>query len=158
MKTWPEALRDGAVSGSIASVLTTAVLSGCGIRENGTPFAPTNAISHWLWGDHATYQDHPSARYTLPGYVIHHASATLWGVLYEKWFGNSADEKAIIPAVAAGATVAGLACFVDYNLTPRRLRPGYEKRLSTQSLFILYGTFGIALAMRGLISGRRRVR
>ncbi|OGB27042.1 MAG: hypothetical protein A3I66_22480 [Burkholderiales bacterium RIFCSPLOWO2_02_FULL_57_36] len=158
MKTWPDAVRHGAISGSVASILSTAVLSRRGIQENGTPYAPTNAISHWIWGDRAVRQDHPSARYTLPGYAIHHASATLWAVLYEKWFGDKADEKSIIPAVAGGAAVAALACFVDYKVAPRRLHPGFEMRLSRPSLFLFYGTFGIALALRGLISGRHRAR
>lgn len=156
MKTWAEALRHGAISGSMASIVTTAVLSRRGKRENGTPYGSTNAISHWVWGDSAARQNQPSARYTLPGFAIHHASSTLWAVVYEKWFGDKAEEKSIVPALAGGAAVAALACFVDYKVTPRRLHPGYEMRLSTRSLFFLYGTFGITLALRGLISGMRR--
>ncbi len=122
------------------------------MRENGTPFAPVNAISHWFHGDHAKYRDEPSSRYTLQGYLIHHASATFWTVLYEKWFGDRADKKDFRPAIAGAAAVAALACFVDFNMTPRRLRPGFENRLSTRSLFLVYGAFGLAMAMRGLIS------
>jgi hypothetical protein len=155
MKTWPEAIRDGALSGSMASFATTVVLSRCGKRENGSPYSATNAISHWFWGDHAAQKDGPSARYTFLGYAIHHASATLWAVLYEKWFGRNAQQKAIIPAVAGGVAVAALACFVDYKVTPRRLHPGYEMRLSTRSLFFIYATFGLTLALRGLIADRR---
>ena len=154
MKSWPQAIRDGAISGGIASILTTVVLGRRGDRENGTPFGATNAISHWFWGDGATHQDGPSVRYTLLGYAIHHASATFWAALYEKWFGERADEKALIPALAGGAAVATISCLVDYKVTPRRLHPGYEMRLSTRSLFLVYGTFGVALALRGLAFGR----
>lgn len=155
MKTWPEAMHDGAVSGSVASVLSTAVLSAASERENNTPYASSNAISHWFWGGRAQRQDKPSARYTAVGYAIHHASSTLWAILYEKWFGDMADRKKIGPALAAGAAVAGLACFVDYKLAPQRLRPGFEKRLSTPSLFLVYASFGAALALRGLATPRR---
>lgn len=154
MKTWPEAIRDGAVSGSVASVLSTAVLVARGEREDGTPYGPTNAISHWFWGDSAAQHDEPSARHTALGYAIHHASSTLWAVLYEKWFGDKADRGEILPAAAGGAAVAGLACFVDYKLTPHRLQPGFEQRLSTYSLFFVYASFGAALALRGLAASR----
>jgi hypothetical protein len=155
MKSWPEAIRDGALSGSVASVLSTAVLGVRGEKEDDTPFGPTNAISHWFWGERAARHDEPSARYTALGYAIHHASATLWAVLYEKWFGDKAERGEILPAIAGGAAVAGLACFVDYQLTPKRLQPGFEKRLSTPSLFLVYASFGAALALRGIAASRK---
>lgn len=155
MKSWPDAIRDGTVSGSVASVLSTAVLGTRGKREEGTPYAPTNAISHWFWGDRAARQDGPSGRYTVLGYAIHHASATLWAVLYEKWFGDKAERGEAAAAALGGAAVAALACFVDYRLTPQRLQPGFEKRLSTPSLFLVYAAFGAALALRGLAASQR---
>jgi len=155
MKTWPQAVRDGAVSGSVASILSTAVLSMRGRQEAGTASAPTNAISHWFWGDRATRRDEPSGRYTAVGYAIHHASATLWAVVYEKWFGEKAERRELLPAVAGGAAVAALACFVDYKVTPHRLRPGFEKRLSTPSLFLVYASFGASLVLRGLAASRK---
>jgi len=158
MKTWPEAIRDGAVSGSVASLLSTTVLAAWGKQETGTPYAPINAISHWFWGDRAAQHDEPSARYTVLGYAIHHTSSILWAALYEKWFGDKADRGEILPAAAAGAAVAGLACFVDYKLTPHRLQPGFEQRLSRPSLFLVYTAFGAALALRGLATSRNKRR
>ena len=155
MKTWGQALRDGIASGSSASATSTAALAACGMRETGSPFAPTNAVSHWWWGDRAADEDRPSARYTLVGYATHHVSATLWAVLYEKWFGDKADRKEILPALAGGAAVAGLACFVDYKMTPHRLQPGFEMRLSRRALFLVYSAFGAGLALRGLTSSAR---
>ena len=155
MKTWPQAFRDGVISGSVGSILSTAVLSARGEQENGTPYAPNNAISHWFWGERAARQDGPSMRYTAVGYAIHHASATLWAVVYEKWFGEKADRGELVPAVAGGAAVACLACFVDYKMTPHRLQPGFEKRLSTPSLFLVYASFGAGLVMRGLAASRK---
>ena len=155
MKTWQQAIRDGAVSGSVASILSTAVLGVRGQQEDGTPYAPTNAISHWFWGDRAAEHDEPSVRYTAVGYAIHHASATLWAVLYEKWFGEKAERGEVLPAIAGGAAVAGLACFADYKLTPPRLQPGFEKRLSSASLFLMYGIFGATLALRGLAASQK---
>jgi hypothetical protein len=150
MKPWKEALRDGAVTGSIASVLSTAVLALRGEQETGSRYAPTNAISHWIWGDEAARHDEPNVRHTVAGYGIHHASSTLWAVVYEKLFGERADRKETGPALAGAAAVSALACFVDYKLTPHRLQPGFEQRLSRPSLFWVYAGFGAGLAIRGL--------
>ncbi|WP_019142506.1 hypothetical protein [Noviherbaspirillum massiliense] len=152
MKSWRQALRDGAVSGSVASVLSTAALSAYGEQEDGTPYGPTNAISHWFWGRRATQRDGPSMRYTALGYAIHHASSTFWAVIYEKWLGEHAEQKSLVPAFAGGTAIAGLACFVDYTLTPRRLRPGFEQRLPRRSLFVVYAAFGLGLALRGMVA------
>lgn len=84
MKTWQQAIRDDAVSGSVASILSTAVLGVRGQQEDGTPYAPTN-----------------------------------------------------------------------YKLTPPRLQPGFEKRLSSASLFLMYGIFGATLALRGLAASQK---
>lgn len=155
MKTWSRALRDGMVSGSVASITSTAVLAGRSEIENRTPYAPTNAISHWLWGNRALHQDRPSTRYTLLGYATHHASAILWATIYEKIFGDQADQGQVASAVVGGEAVAVLACFVDYQLTPQRLQPGYEARLSKRSLGLMYGVLGLSFALRGLLQNRR---
>lgn len=150
MKNWKQAVHDGAVSGASASIVSTLALAASGQRENGSIFAPTNAISHWLWGNRAARQNAPTARYTATGYLIHHASATFWAVLYEKWFGKQAVEKPL-PVLGKAAVMAGVACFVDYQMTPQRLHPGYEMRLSKTALFAVYAAFGLGLALPALL-------
>jgi len=157
MKTWQDAARDSAVSGALASVASTAALAAGGMRENGSPFAPTNAVSHYLLGDKAALHNEPSTKYTMLGYLIHHASANFWAVLYEKWFGDIAEQKGVVPALAAGAAVAGLACFTDYKLTPPGLEPGYEMRLSKKSLFYAYCGVAVGLAAGSILMRQRRL-
>lgn len=157
MKTWMEAMRDGWRSGTAASLLSTAALALRGKRETGTAFAPTNAVSHWLWGQRAVRQDRPSARYTVPGYLIHHASSVMWAVLYEKWFGRR-RARGVAPVLGSAAAVSALACFVDYKLTPQRLHPGFEQRLSSGSLLLVYAAFGLGLALPRLLRGPDRPR
>lgn len=154
MKDWKTAIRDGAVSGTVASVLSTAILSAMGRREAGSPYAPTNATSHWVWGDRAAVQDGPSWRYTGLGYLIHHGSAFFWAVIYEKWFNARGRREPVLPALAKGAAIAGMAAFVDYQLTPRRLQPGYEMRLSRSALLAVYAGFGLAMAVRSMVVRR----
>jgi hypothetical protein len=59
-------------------------------------------------------------------------------------------------ALAASAKAAAVACFVDYKMTPPRLRPGFEQRVSRGSLALVYAAFGLGLAAGALINHRQR--
>jgi hypothetical protein len=154
MENWKTAMQRGLLSGTSASLLSTLVLAAMGKRETGSMLAPTNAVSHWIWGDKAARHDEASLRYTLVGYAIHHASATFWAVLFERFMGERLDKKDLPTTLAASAAASAVACFTDYQLTPRRLHPGYEKRLSTPSLALVYGAFALGLAA-GAVAIRR---
>ncbi|MDM5180679.1 hypothetical protein PO883_26200 [Massilia sp. DJPM01] len=154
METWKTASQRGLVSGTSASLLSTAALAALGEATDGSGFGPTNAISHWLWGDKATRRDGASLRYTLTGYVIHHASSTFWAVLFERLLGRQLDNKGPLATLQAAAATSAVACFVDYQITPERLRPGFEKRLSRPSLALVYGAFGLGLAAGALLLRR----
>ena len=154
MNSWNTAIRRGAVGGATASLLSTATLALLGRREAGSAYAPTNAVSHWIWGDEALYEDAPTLRHTVPGYLIHHGSAMFWSVLFERLCGRLLDRKE--PAVTLGVATAAsaVACFIDYELTPRRFQPGYEARLSRPSLAAVYGAFGAGLALGAMLCRR----
>jgi hypothetical protein len=154
MENWKTALQRGAVGGVTSSLASTAALALMGQREAGSAFAPTNAVSHWLWGDKAARHDEPSLRYTLPGYLIHHGSAMFWSVLFERLCGPLLDRRQPAATLAAATATSALACAVDYTLTPQRLRPGYEKRLSRPALVLVYGAFGAGLAAGAMLSRR----
>jgi hypothetical protein len=154
MESWNIATRRGLLSGAAASALSTVALAALGKAGTGSMFAPTNAISHWIWGEKAARRDLPSVRYTALGYTIHHLSSTFWAVLFERFVGTRLDRLAPAPTLAAATATSAVACFVDYQLTPRRLRPGFEKRLSKPSLALVYGAFGLGLAAGALMSRR----
>jgi hypothetical protein len=40
-----------------------------------------------------------------------------------------------------------VACFVDYRMTPERLTPGFEHRLSSRALLGVYACFAVGLAL-----------
>ena len=48
---------------------------------------------------------------------------------------------------------SAVACFVDFHLTPPRLTPGFEHRLSHRSLAAVYGAFAVGLAVGALLVG-----
>jgi hypothetical protein len=157
MENWNTALQRGLISGTASSILSTAALAALGKKEAGSPFAPTNAVSHWIYGDKAAHRDGLSLRYTVPGYLIHHASATFWSILFERFLGGVLDRKNPAGTLAAAAATSAFAAFTDYKLTPKRLHPGYEKRLSRQSLAVVYGGFALGLALGAVLSRRETV-
>lgn len=133
-------------SGTAASVASTAMLAVCGARQCASAFAPVNAISHWFWKDEAIGRDRPSLRHTALGYAIHHAVSIVWAGHYEALMMKLGRRDATT-AVLGGLGVAAVACFVDLKCTPRRLTPGFERRLPAGSLALVYAAFGIGLAL-----------
>lgn len=155
MSDWTTSLQRGLVGGATSSIVSTAALAMLGRTEAGSAFAPTNAISHWIWGDEAAEHDGFSLKYTITGYAIHHVSATFWAVLFEKLAGEKLDRKDLRVTLATSAATSAISCFVDYKLTPERLKPGFEKRLSKKSLAGVYAAFAVGMAL-GAIALRRR--
>ena len=149
---WKQALREGAVSGSVASVLSTCVLLAVGNRQAGSTVAPLNAASHWLWGDESLRAQEPSLRHTLTGYLTQHAASVFWATLYAGAYGHRDEAKAWPQAVAGGIATSAVAYLVDYKVVPKRLTPGYEHRISGPAMLATYAALaaGFALGARAL--------
>jgi len=147
MNSWKQALQDGLVSGSAASVLSTLTLAAGGRHDSGSPYAPTNATSHWVWQDESFSADRPDLRHTLLGYLIHHGTSVFWATLHARVHGRRGLAEDPSRLLAAALLSSAVACFVDYRLTPRRLQPGFEQRLGTPSLVAVYAAFGLGLAL-----------
>lgn len=135
-------------SGSIASVLSTAVVSCFSRHRVGAAAAGTNSASQWIWYPQARFAHQPSWRHTATGYLIHHASSVFWACAYHA----TAPERAAPAGRAARAAgVAALAYYVDYHVVPRRLSPGFEHKIGPLGLWAVYGAFAA-----GLLAGTRR--
>ena len=152
MVSWKHALREGALAGSLASVLSGAALVVAGQYRGRRPAAPVNAISHWVWGDPALREDEPSVRHTALGYLIHHGASLFWSTLHAR-----AWAQRDVPLPVQAAVTSAVACFVDYELTPRRFTPGFEHKLSARQLAAVYVMFGVGLAI-GTQVARSRAR
>jgi hypothetical protein len=155
MDTWSNAFKHSVLPGALASLASTLALAVCGKRETGSVFAGVNAVSHWLWGDKATRVDRPTLKHTLVGYLIHHGASMFWAALFEKTCCKTLDKKDTASTATAAAAASAVACFTDYQLTPHRLRPGFEERLSRPSLFLVYVAFGVGLAAGAHLNRRK---
>jgi hypothetical protein len=154
MDTWSTALKHSVLPGALASLASTLVLAACGKREAGSMFAGVNAVSHWLWGDKAMRVDKPTLKYTVVGYLIHHGASMFWAALFEKSCCKTLDKKEAATTATVAAAASAVACFTDYQLTPHRLRPGFEERLSRPSLLMVYLAFGAGLAAGAYLNRR----
>ena len=133
-------------SGSVASVVSTAVLSVCGCVEHRDPFLPLNGPSQWVWGRHAPHVPGFSIRHTVAGYVIHHTMSVLWATVFEKMRAGKAATRGPVHPLGAAVATSAAACFVDYRVMAKRFTPGFEKQLSRWSLLATYSAFALALA------------
>lgn len=157
MSGWRGSWREAVLAGSLASVLSAAVLAIAGRRETPSAAAPINAVSQWLWGqDEALEADRPDRRHTLSGYVIHHLASVFWAVLHVGALRHSDLPARPLPALAAAGATSAVAAFVDLKCTPARLSPGFQYRVSPRALTATYGAFAIGLALGCLVVRRHR--
>ncbi len=147
MQDWQTTLRQAAFSGAAAAVLSAIALGVCGRLEGGSAAGPNNGPSQWIWGRGAAYRRRASLRHTLVGYCVHHLMATGWAVLHERIFGARKHQQTAAQRISRAAATAATANFVDYQLTPLRLRPGFEVQLSKTSLFVVYAAFAVGLTL-----------
>lgn len=154
MDDWKTMIGKGLLPGALASMASAGVLAARAKKESGSGFAGVNAVSHWLWGEQAFRRNAPTWKYTLVGYAIHHGSALFWACLFEQAAGKLLARKSTGATLAASAAATAVACLVDFRMTPKRLRPGFENRVSRTSLALVYTAFGIGLAAGALLNRR----
>jgi hypothetical protein len=156
MSSWKQPARQAWVSGAAASILSAITLALLGKLESGSAAGPINGPSQWIYGRWAAYLKRPSLRHTLVGFLIHHVTATGWALLHERIFGRNKQTQALPARLGRAAVTASTANFVDYQLTPKRLQPGFEAQLSRKSLVLVYAAFAIGLTLYVDAASRRR--
>jgi hypothetical protein len=147
MNDWKHAARQALVSGTAASLLSTAVMALAGKRENNAPAGPINGPSQWLFGRRAAYRRSANLRNTLTGFLIHHSMAMGWAFLHERVFGMRKQAQTPVRRLRNATVTAAVANVVDYKLTPRRLQPGFDAQLSRKSMLAVYAAFAVGLTV-----------
>jgi hypothetical protein len=149
---WKHTLREGLVGGTLAGLMSAAVLLVAAKRDAGSAVAAVNAESHWLWGDEALNADSPTLRHTLTGIVTHQLSTVFWATLHALARGGRKPAKRVPRAVLGGIATSAAAAAIDYTLVPRRLRPGFEHRLSTGSMVAVFAAIAGGMAIGTLLA------
>ncbi|HEX2882843.1 MAG TPA: hypothetical protein VHO25_25160 [Polyangiaceae bacterium] len=139
-------------TGSIASLATTAAAGLAGQLENKSLAAPLNATSHIVWGDEAAGYDRFDLRHTAVGTLLNLGAMYMWAGVQEMLFPKTSTWRG---AAAVGAGVAALAYATDYYLLPKRLTPGFEKRVSPRAVFAIFTVLAAALALGARINRAR---
>lgn len=157
MLPWKNIVRQGLIAGSWGSVASALALLRAGRREAVGSLAPINAVSHWYWGDLALHRREADVSHTVLGYLTHHGASVFWATAHAVATYRS-ERSRTLPGIAASAlATSAIACFVDYQLTPKRLTPGYEHELSQKALAGVYlaMAFGLAAGIHQSLQPRR---
>jgi hypothetical protein len=150
------AATDALVSGSAASLASAAMLMACSKLHEGSAAGGLNGPSQWLWGEAEAYSREATLRHTATGYVIHHITSLFWATLHVAAFGGSRRSKPALQHCAEAVASAATAYVVDYHLTPKRLRPGFEKHVSRNGMVAAYAAFAAGLAIAAIARDSRR--
>jgi len=140
--------------GTAANLASIAALAAFGKRETGSPLAGINAVSHWLWGDADARRNELSWKYTVVGALTNEAASLFWAFCFDRLFGLRRRNASAPQLLGEAAAMSAIAFAVDYGITPKRLTPGYELRLSRSSLFAVYVAFAGGLALGSLLLPR----
>ncbi|HWI35851.1 MAG TPA: hypothetical protein VNU64_05300 [Burkholderiales bacterium] len=142
-------------SGAAVSAVSALTAFACSQRENGHGARPLNAIAHIYDGGDPPAHDGENRRNTALGLAIHTGACVFWAVLFESFLGRRARQN-IGNAAAAGAATAATAYVVDYYVVHPRFRPGFERYLSSRSMFGVYAAIAAGFAVAALLTPERR--
>ena len=132
-------------AGAGATALTTATILCLGHERDASMWAPMNAVSHIAFGDEAAAHPELSTTYTGTGTALNAAAMFTWAAVHAGLM-QALPRRDLPTAIGAGIAVAATAYVVDYYVVPRRLTPGFEKRLDGRSLFWIYSSLAAGLA------------
>ena len=142
-------LRDGIVTGCVGAGAMTAVIAAYSGAKLGNPWTAFNGIAHMFYGAGAADKNGFVPRETLAGLGLNATALVTWGVLYEMIAGRVPFPQSLL--TGAGAT--GVIYALDYHILPERLRPGFDKRLGSDSVLAAYVLLAVALGLSPLYKG-----
>lgn len=145
MDRWVRIGLSALVTGTVASLASTAALALFAKVEGKGALQPTNATSHWLHGDEAARHDEADVAHTFIGYGTHKASAVFWALPFHAWLA-AGPPRTSLELMRDACAMSAIAAAVDYGATPKRFTPGWELVLSKRSILATYGALALGLA------------
>jgi hypothetical protein len=125
---------EGAKLGAAAALTVTAAIAVAGKLENGDAWEPFNDVSHVLLGEEKSDCNGFNPQTSLLGLALNAAAMQFWAIPYRWIFGTPGFPRSALTASAAAAIIY----LIDYHLLPKRLAPGFERRLSGGSILCIY--------------------
>jgi hypothetical protein len=141
------------VTGTVASIVSSASLAALAKMEGKSAAQPTNSTSHWLHGDSAAEFKGVDLWHTGLGAVTHQSSALFWALPFEAWLAYHRP-RSRIELFGRAASMSLVAGIVDYGITPRRLTPGWELTLSSKSMVAAFASLALGLAAGHVVARR----
>ena len=139
------------VTGTVASIVSTAALAAMSKAEGKRAVRPANSTSHWLHGEDAGRVEELDMPHTGTGLATHHASAVFWAVPFEAWLAFH-PPRSNIELMRNASAMAAVAAIVDYGIVPERLTPGWELVLSRKSMIGGFASLAVGLTAGALAS------
>ena len=120
---------------AVATTVAATLLSKLQTRRSA---AALNATSHIVWGKRAFRVDGTDVKHTLVGALLNAGAMAAWSAVYELLPEPRSATGRLVKA--AGVTAASYV--TDYYVVPKRLTPGFEERLSSGALALVYVALG----------------
>ena len=139
------------VSGTAASITSSAALALLAKADGRNAVQPLNATSHWLHGEDAGSVREVDLNHTAVGYATHHAASIFWAFLF-KSLQAARPERSASRTAKNAAIVTAIAAVVDYGVVPKRLTPGWEEVLSASSITGGYVGMALGLMLGGMMT------
>jgi hypothetical protein len=134
------------LSAALSSCTTLALAAGFSRLSGGSAAEPVNAVGSQFSGRNGRPPHDFSLTSTLPGVLVNFAGCLFWSNVSTRWAAGAPVRNGT-DAARRGAVLAALAYLVDYHVLPRRLRPGYERRLGTPQLLTVYASLAFTLTL-----------
>jgi hypothetical protein len=139
------------VTGTVASLVSTAALAALAKTEGKQATQPTNSTSHWLHGENAGRYAGIDLAHTGVGLATHQASAIFWALPFEAWLASH-PPRSSMELLLDAAGMSAIAAVVDYGMTPKRLTPGWELILSKGAIGGAFASLAIGLVAGAMVS------
>ena len=145
--------RTALYSGAGAAFAALAAVALLSRLEGHSATRPINATSHIIWGPKDAPREESDVAHTLPGLLINIGSAFFWGSVFALAT-PPASKQTVKGVIGRAFGTSLLAAALDYQLVPRRLRPGWELALPARSVALALAAMGLGLAAGGLVARR----
>jgi hypothetical protein len=136
--------------GLAAAAAVTGAIAAAGVAEHGDGWGPFNDTSHILLGEARSDVRGFDPVATLLGLGLNAAAIVGWAALYRLLFARPRFPASVLTAAAFTAATYVL----DYHVFPPRVRPGFERRLSRTSIYLIYAAMGLAFCLADGAGGR----